>query len=141
MLYSNRIGSDSYLELKLRWSKQNWKLIEMKKIKLNMTSKYLKLYISTTTDLIFLKFKIYAEGTKPKFNIDWNEVDLEWKMTLNKNLKVEYFCNHLSDLPQILNLRWGNKPKMNITWNESNFQWKLKPGLNQEMYRKSNRKS
>jgi hypothetical protein len=38
-----------------------------------------------------------------------------------KILKVEYLSNHWSDLPQILNLRWGDQVN---EANEDNLQWK-----------------
>ena len=57
----------------------------------------LKRNFSATTDRVFLKFWTWAEGTKPKLNLDWNEDDL-------KILKVEYASTNWSDLTQILNL-------------------------------------
>ena len=56
-----------------------------------------------------------------------------------KILKVEYLSNHLSDLPQILNLSWGNQTKLDIVWNEDkltiikveyiSFHWSYLPQI------------
>ena len=46
-----------------------------------MTSKYLKLNISATTGLIFLKFETNSQGTKLNYTETSTEDDLKWKTT------------------------------------------------------------
>ena len=41
-----------------------------------------------------------------------------------KTMKVEYFNNHWSDLPQILNLLLWDQAKNKSAWYEDDLQWK-----------------
>ena len=67
---------------------------------------------------------------QPLIGSFWNfRLLLKWRWPpMEDNLKifkVEYLRNHLSDIPQVLNLSSWDLTKIKNAWNEDEHQWKM----------------